>query len=226
MVYVPPQVLLVFITYQRTEYALRTIEAVRSHLLCDNLWWYLADDGSSPEHVAAVKEALNGFKLLDGHSMRVSYGAGANRALRVAANHRINYLFFLEDDWELRADLDLTPYVQLLTDDKSVSMVRLGYLNPGITGTTFDYHGEIFWRLGRRPVAGQEEAMVFTAHPGLRHSRFHEAYGWYKEKLNPGDTELAMHYAFSTTNGPDVAWPARNGQNGPFAHIGKVQSYS
>ncbi len=213
-------IVVILLTYQRTEYAVRTIRAALAHLRYQgNLLWYVADDGSTAEHVAAVHEALAGQKVIGAHSERIGYGAGANKAWHVAHEHA-DLTLWLEDDWELRAELDLTSYARLLTDTPDIGMVRLGYLNLGMAGQVFGYDGKLYWRLERAV-----NPYVFTGHPSLRHRRFREAYGPYPEGLNPGQTELGYAWLFRSGQGPDIVFPAANGEWGPFGHIGAEKSY-
>src|SRR4051812_22289758 len=98
-------------TYRRTEYALRTIAAARTHLhYGGELRWYVADDGSPMEHVFAVMNAADTF---DGHTERRGYGANANAAWDAAQSA---LTFWLEDDFMLTEPLDLTPHAYTLMD--------------------------------------------------------------------------------------------------------------
>lgn len=214
-------IVVVFLTYERTEYALRTIAAARRHLRYPDLRWYIADDGSRAEHVDAVHQALEGAHVMGAHSLvGGTYGANANRAWEIAAK-QTSLTFWLEDDWELGSELDLRPYADLLMEDDRFGMVRLGYLNLGMAGLSLGHGGRMYWWLNRE----SPEAYVFTGHPSLRHERFHQAYGPYEEGLLPGETELSHAWKFRTQLGPGIVFPAAFGEYGPFGHIGARQSY-
>jgi len=210
-------------TWERTEVALRTIAAAREFLRYPDLRWYVADDGSRPEHVAAVAAALEGATVIGGHSERLGYGATANKAIR-AAEEVSRLLFFLEDDWELTCPLDLWQYAALLMESHEIGMVRLGNLNLDIRGRTWAHNGLIYWKLDKEPHI--EGTPVFTGHPSLRHRRYREAYGWYPEGLGPGDTELAYAYQFrlGSQDAPGIVWPADYPPGGYFGHIGAVKT--
>lgn len=214
-------IVVILLTYERTEYALRTIAAARKHLRYPDLRWYLADDGSSESHCDAVLAAAQGLELAGRHTLAGgTYGANAQRAWDEAS--KVSKLaFFLEDDWELRQDLELRPFADLLMDDERFGMVRLGYLNLGMAGLTIGSGGHLYWWLNRQ----SPEAYVFTGHPSLRHQRFKDAYGPYQPGLQPGETELNMAWRFRTREGPGIVWPAELGANGVFGHIGEKQSY-
>lgn len=206
-------------TYKRTDVALRTIAAARQHLHYPNLYWYVADDGSPSAHMDAVMGAV-GYTV-GYHSERRGYGANANVAWHEA--NKVGALtLWLEDDWELRAPLDLYAYAALLMEREDIGMVRLGYLNPGIKGQTIAHGASLYWALDHQPV--EDWQCVFTGHPSLRHRRYREAYGDYPTGLHPGETELAYAYQYRIGSGPSIVWPADYPQSGVFAHIGSVKT--
>lgn len=216
-----PPVAIVFLTFKRTEYAVRTIRGICDHLRYQgDLLWYVSDDGSAPEHLAAVHSALDGQRIIGEHSQHIGYGAGANKAWHVAHDHA-DLTLWLEDDWELRSEFDITPYAKLLNERPESGMVRMGYLNVGQEGYLFGHDGRLYWRLNR-----DVPTYAFTGHPSVRHRRFREAYGAYAEGLNPGETESA--YAWQVRErkqGPEIVYPVGLGEWGPFHHIGAEKSY-
>lgn len=205
-------------TYKRTAEALRTIAAAREFLRYPDLRWYVVDDGSPKEHIDAVLEAVGG---LNGHSERRGYGANANAAW-ASADSVSALTFWLEDDWELRAPLDLYPYAALLMEREDIGMVRLGYLNCGIRADCIAHGSALYWALHREPVDHWQ--LAFTGHPSLRHRRYRQAYGDYPTGLIPGDTELAYAYQYRSGSGPAIVWPAAYPPEGLFAHIGTVKT--
>ena len=215
----------ILLTYERTEYTLRTIAAARKFLRYPDIRWYIADDGSRMEHLDAVRDALRDERVCGEHWLvGGSYGASANRAWDFS--HRVGRLtLWLEDDWELTRELDVRPYADLLMDDDRLGMVRMGYLNLGMKGMTFGHRGTLYWWLKRPLADGSEDAYVFTGHPSMRHWRMREWYGPYTEGRSPGETELDYAWQFITKgNGPGIVWPADLGSNGAFGHIGQVQA--
>lgn len=218
-------VTIIFITAgvcaERTDYAVRTIKSVKNYLRYPDLNWFIADDGSDPYHIDSVLDAISGCKFAGLWSHKDSYGRSCNAGIDKSREIG-RLLFFLEDDWELTRELDLQDYASLLMDNDSVGMIRMGYLNEGVRGDTFGHHSQLYWRLNT------ESPYIFTGHPSLRHIRFHDHAGDYSEKLQPGETELAMawKYKASPEPKPSIVWPCQMGQNGFFGHIGAVQSYT
>ena len=133
-------------------------------------------------------------------------------------------LAWLEDDWELRRDLDLTPYARLLAQHDDVGMVRLGHLAIDLDCRTVGYDSVHY--LSILPTTNYQ----FSGNPSLRHRRFWEAFGEYPEGLNPGNTEIAYDAQIRNvglnTNAPRIVWPVDIGGWGVFAHIGEVKSYA
>ena len=216
-------IVIILQTFKRTDVALRTIAAARANLRYPDLRWYVADDGSPMEHVNAVMDALEGVRLIGGHSDRLGYGKTTNKAI-AAAEQESALLLFLEDDWELRQPLDLWPYAALLMESSEIGMVRLGNLNLDIRGRTWGHNGALYWKLDHEPHL--EGTPVFTGHPSLRHRRYREAYGPYPEGLTPGDTELAYAWQFRVgpQDGPGIVWPADYPSWGLFSHIGQIKT--
>ncbi len=221
----------VLITYgnqlipERTEYAVRTVNAVTQHLRYPNWSFYVSDDGSSPEHLNAVREAVqnSGHSVIGWHSEHISYGAGCNRALRAA--HELGTLtLMLEDDWELMRDLDLWQYAALLMERPDIGMVRMGYLSQGISAVCFGHSGFLYWTLDDQQSRNYS-SFAFAGHPALIHRRLFEVVGDYPEKKQPGETELGMAWKVASKVGPKVVWPAALGERGPWGAIGAVQSY-
>jgi hypothetical protein len=214
-----PSVVALLITYKRTQMAVRTIEGVKKYLCypSEKLLWHIADDGSPPEHLAAICAALEPTIPTVSNAERKGVGVSMNRGMATALL-RADYILWLEDDWELVSPFDLRPAVDLLANEGGIGMVRLGYISPGISGTLVSGGGHLWWKLAKG------ETYTFTGHASLRHRRFCGAYGPYQEGLTPGETELYYCGTFNNRQGPTVAVPAYTGEWGVFGHIGS-ESY-
>lgn len=194
---------------------MKTIQGIKQNLVWPQLWWKISDDGSSKEHIRAVVDAIGPTYNVDVFdSARRGVGFGMNRCLQ-SIFETTELVLVMEDDWELRSPLIMSPYVRALTEHTENGMIRFGYLSPNLLGYLFSQEERLFWRLERN-----EETYRFTGHPSLRHRRFHEAYGWYDEGRPPGLTELSMCGKVNQKPGPNILYPADCGSMGFFAHIG------
>ncbi len=204
-------------TYKRTDYALRTVAAARELLHYDGpMVWYVADDGSNYGHFVQVLDSLI---YAGAHMMRRGYGANANYAWDAAPS---DLTMWLEDDFELREPLDLTPHAYALMDSDALGMIRLGYIDGTKLEPVQEFAGRRYHTIPREwPDAS---FYAFTGHPSLRHRRYRIAYGDYPTGLGPGDTELAYAYQYRIGSGPLIVWPEGYSQYGAFAHIGAVKT--
>jgi len=219
-----PRVAVCFLTYERTEYALRSIESTCSKLKYGSLGWYVADDGSRDEHFKAVMETLekNGTHVFGSHHEKMGAGASWNRAIEEALKVS-DVLLWIEDDWNLGWDLDIHPYVKMLLEREDVGMVRLGYLAVGLKCEVMGYDGIHYLKMSR------ETQYAYSGNPNLRHRRYFDAYKRYPTDKNPGECEVWHDYDVreGNPNGPDIWWPGNltNCAWSVWQHIGAVQSY-
>lgn len=218
----------VLITYERTDYAVQTVKAIEENFRYPNWSWYISDDGSRPEHVEEVMNAIDPKHFdseygVGGHSIRASYGAGCNRGLEWAFQ-RGSLVLMLEDDWRLSREFDIWKYAALLMERPDIGMVRTGYINQGIYATLLGHNGALYWGLDDTQSRNYS-SFAFAGHPAIIHSRFFDKCGRYPERWQPGDTELRMCWQVASAYGPKIVWPAELGERGPWDHIGGTQSY-
>lgn len=214
-----PPVAVVLLTFERTDYALRTIESARQNLLYGRpFYWIIADDGSTPRHFDAVCAAVEG----ETHSVftgKQGYGRMANQAIRIAEENGCPITFWLEDDWRTERPFDITPYAQLLTQHDDIGMVRLGHLPVGLEAESIGRDGRMYLEIKKT------RQYCYSGNPHLKHRRFFEHYGMFPEDRNPGDTEIFYDFVVREHDGPKVIWPLAIGDTFPFGHIGMEKSY-
>lgn len=236
------------LTYNRLEYAKRTLRSTMKHLKGKNLVLHIADDGSpagyADELNLIVDEDLNtnisGGKIVYHHVTRSNsehkgYGANYNLALQtIHQDGYADYVLFLEDDWILSRDLDLDNLVAIMDNNPGIGCIRMGYL--GFTDTLLgkvskyrtaddpDGWGHIWLDL----LPSSAEKHVFAGHPRLERRSWTKALGVWPEGLLPGETELAVCGHAASRYG--VVWPLD--LTGPvptndslFVHIGADRSY-
>ena len=166
----------VLLTYQRTQYAIRTVQALKKHL-SPSPRFYVADDGSAKEHLNAVLSVV-GDDLIGYHTKKQGYGANANEAW----NHVGDVSLWMEDDWELTQDWDLSPYVSLLGDE-DIGMIRLGHMPINLDLESIGRYGRMYLdvKFNRQ--------YAFSGNPSLRHKRFYHKWGDYPVGHNPRDRD-------------------------------------
>lgn len=238
-----PKLAIILLTYQRTEYAIRTIQGIIHHLDYPNRGWYIADDGSSDYHTEAILDLLNFHKeyIIGHHSHRFSpcCGKGWNFAIKSALEYS-DYMLIMEDDWVLSGNFDMNPdnhpgqfninpyicggkfnpapYIEMLGQREDVGMVRLGGIAVGNNVELIGHNGHHYIKYHR------DRQYAYSGNPHIRHKRFIEAYGLYSEaELNPGELELEFDGRFRTTDGPDIWRPYDIPGWGIFHHVGEAR---
>jgi hypothetical protein len=226
-----PPLAIVLATFRRTNEALRTIFTTCEYLGYPRslVRWYVADDGSPPEHHQTVLEAIreNGFELLGEHNERFREdashhcGKGWNKGLGIGYQYS-DFVLWLEDDWAMDEPLDMTRYVRLLQDEPQVGLVTFRILSTGATVHTVGWQGEIFLKYLRTTQ------YAYSGNPLLRHARYTQYYGWFAEDRNPGLIELHQDdlYRLDVHDGPEIWRPAMLNQWGGWKHIGSDKTWS
>lgn len=225
-----PPLAICLLTYKRTQEAIRTVESTCTHLKYPRelIRWYVADDGSPEEHHAAVLETLEkyGMVLTGEHNDRFrddgtyACGRGWNKGLGICHQYS-DYVLWLEDDWVMEADLDMTRYVKLLDEQPQVGIVTFRILSIGADVHTVGYNGEVFLRYGRTTQ------YAYSGNPLLRHARYVKHYGWFAEDRNPGLVELHQDdlYRLDVQNGPEIWRAAGLDPWGGWHHIGTEKTW-
>lgn len=215
-----PPLVIILITSTRTEYALRTITGIRHNLqYSDLILWYVAADHTNEDHLNAVLDhiGLTGGTLLGYHAISGGYGASVNRAWEFVREFAPVTLW-LEDDWQLRHPLDVTPYAKLLCDREDVGCIRLGHMPIDLDLESKGYDGRMYLDVKKT------RHYAFSGNPHLKHTRFMD-YGLYPIGQNPGNTEVAYDHQVRSKDGAAIWWPLLIGDSPPFGHIGEHQSY-
>ncbi len=213
-----PLVVIMLLTFERTEYALSTIRHMKEKLIYPNAKWYLADSGSHDGSYKQKVEAIGEENIVGRHHELLEPGVSWNRAVKNILEHT-PLLFRLEDDWVLNDTLDLKRAVELLNARDDICMVRYGYLHVPADLEAIGHAGIHYLRY-KKSVAS-----AYGGHPSIVHKRLFDTYGYFHETAGPGDIELDFDRRFRATEGPDVVRPAEIGGWGLFDHIGEQQSY-
>lgn len=187
----------------RLEYIERSVESIRKHLIYPNLSWHIADDGSDEVFQQCVLEIIgeNDTTFSDTHAggdvganLNIGYAAGFDRADVVLLWH---------DDRYLKCELDLRPYVDLLTQYDDVCQIRLKPKSARMIVHRIERCGETWWRVDKK---GKQIHAVDIG-PHVSHRRFRDFYGPYPTGLRPDICENEMSWRFrelGQDGGPDV----------------------
>lgn len=202
MVEYPPVVVLL-ITFERTDVALATIKGIQERIRYPNLSWHISDDGSNGDHVAKLVEAIGpDVEITISDSKRHSVGKSMNIGIAKCLERADMWLHW-EDDWVPNMEIDLVPCVELLQDNEEIGMIRLGRLQTDLYGHVIVGGDRLWWRLDKN-----KSLWTWVGHAAMRHRRFYDAYGVYPEGQTPGITELGMQANVQYNPGPDIVWPA------------------
>jgi hypothetical protein len=220
-----PNITILLLTYcktkERTDYAMQTIQGLRTNLCYDGKWaWYIADGFGDRQAVSGLMKSLENQRIIGWHSELLTPGANWNRGLVECYKHS-DYILVMEDDWLLPELFDIAPYVQLLNDLPTVGMVRFGTLTLGMICHVKGHAGRHYLEMDHGPQ------YAFSGNPHLRHKRLNRAIGLYNEDItpSPGDVEIDFDYRFRQQNDIKIWRPADLSGYGVFSHIGALQSY-
>ena len=135
-------IVIVLLTYDRMAVARKTLESVAKNLRCSEpLWLHIADDGSPQEYRDELLDLARFYyedRVSITNSERKGYGGNYNAATQVV--HQIGDIVLpLEDDWELKRELNLDPIAKVLRNG-TFGCVRMGYI-----GYTQELWGKFVW---------------------------------------------------------------------------------
>lgn len=186
---------------------------------------HIADDGSVPGHVDALREIAGGYAHVVAigatNAERRGYGASFNRATQ-AIHPAGGIVMPLEDDWLLTRPFDLDPLVETLMDGSlEIACIRLGYL--GFTQPLFGQAVHTPAGVMLQINAHSDEPHVNAGHPRLETVAYERAVGPWAEGLAPGATEFEWCQRPAARRG--VAWPfdltfAAQRSDSLFVHVG------
>lgn len=165
----------------------RCLLSWREHLIHNEaIHLHIADDGSSESDYAQLRNIAwaewDRGNFTFSQQQRKGVGASLNAGLKQAF-HRSPIVLHAVDDWELLADLDITPWVNFLCDTKyDVGAVRF-FPHPDLTGTIrhIPPHG---WA-----VDLDKHHYMFATRPSLWHERFFNVLGYFKEGISAIECE-------------------------------------
>jgi len=216
----------------REHVAKQTINALCKHLKYDGQYCFYGAIVGSLDYVNQLAGVMNKQHqrwYCFHFNEDVTPGYAWNTVLSaILENHDI-YLR-MEDDFVLKGDLDIDPYIELMRTKQEVGMVRLGLMPKHLrlySEGWFDSAGQGHIFFDCLP----ETQYAYSGNPGLVHKRLHDAAGMFHEEKNPGDIEIDFDKKVRdkmNEGGPRIWWPLDLGKFGTYGawnHLGEVKSY-
>ena len=201
-----PLIWVLFVTYNRTEAALRTARGLKEYLWYPKIHWHICDDGSREEHITALLEIFGEGATWHTREREgpqdFDVGGNINKGMKRAWEAGANIHLMNLDDFAPVENVDLRPAVDVLDIHSNVGFVRLGYHSWGLSGTVTNYHAPrlgadyMWFRLIRDWSMNNEwqtDSYLISMQPYVAHQRFFGTHGMYPEKLHPGATEVEMN---------------------------------
>lgn len=216
---------IVLFTYNRPDYARRTLASVIKNLHSDEpLWCHISDDGSPQEQRLDLLDMAHAFfqdRVSISNSERRGYGGSYNLATQYVHEHS-DIMLPLEDDWELTRPLYIDALAAVLRSASGVDCIRMGYL-----GTTQELRGQVIHVTGQTFLLldpNSPEPHVFAGHPRLETREFQRRVGPWPEDRPAGETEFMVSQRSAARRG--VAWPMDlcHAWGDLWAHIGTIPS--
>lgn len=212
---------IVFTTYfpeghvgeSRFKSARATLESWDQHLKYDGPFRCLIVNSTGPiadRRQNALLKKLHGSYTFLHHQGGV--GGSLNLGFQYARDHDSPLVLYAADDWALEADLDLTPWADLLIGQPAAGMVRLGPPHPDLSGQVKMLPQGWVLRLDRHHYA-------FGHRPALYHQRMIDAYGPFDERASAWECERLYNEHFCVTPGPEVVYALPY----PWRHVGETE---
>lgn len=221
-----PDLRVVLLTFNRFEYAERTIRSLLENIeYGGKIYVHIADDGTGEDYRKELHYIAGGYKNVSGvsesNSERGGYGRNYNIAMQIVHQNNHDLILPLEDDWELLRKFDVDSYLAVF-EDGHYGCLRLGYIGftQELRSKFVTIDGKFYLHLDN----DSPEPHVFAGHPRLESVAWERFVGPWPEGLLPGATEFEVAHRKEARTG--VLWPCDVYPCGDlFAHIGTDRSY-
>lgn len=215
-----PIVTILICTFNRAAELIKTLTALHEHVFyAGELRVLICDDNSTAAALKKIKAApiFKGFEaeIVSTKSADAAAGnpagwaANVNQGLRAATSE---FTLFLEDDYVLSQDLDLTAAIALMLEKPALGMLRFrGTAGDHMVFHQFEADISAVYAEYREGMglpgkltylqldSGSPSLYIYSNGPHLKRRAFHEFYGAYPIGLKLGETEEA--YAHTVKDG-------------------------
>lgn len=217
--------------HARSEYARITLKSVLKNIEkdpFDTIHLHIADDGSAPEHVAALIEIAKaaGYDPSVSNGERGGYGRSYNLMCQ-ALHESFDMIMPIEDDWEMTRPLNISNLAKAIDESHGeIKCIRMGHL-----GFTQEIRGKLAYYADQKFLVldpNSSDPHVFAGHPRLETVAFEREIGEWPTGVKAGYTEWEVAHRWQSRVG--VAWPmdlcipASQVSGAIFSHIGSVQT--
>lgn len=203
----------------RAASTMKAIESWNQRLMYKgNMILHIADDGTPGDRFReflneVTKHNFRFEKVIYTTGNRKGIGASLNRGCHMAFEQNAQ-VFFAQDDWALTAQIDLTPWAELLEVERSLCIMRLGPPHPWLTGR-IEFHPPQGWfmRLDKHHY-------VYGMRPALYHARM-----FYYREFMEGVSAMECERLYNENickimgGGPSIGLALPD----PWAHVGDAE---
>lgn len=213
----------VLLTYNRLDYAQKTLEYALKHIkYSGELQFHIADDGSPEGYMCDLLNIAKavGINPTITIAPRRGYGGSYNLAMK-SLLCSVDYVLPLEDDWQLTDDLNLDLLTGVLEDETRINCIRLGYI-----GYFHPLFAEFLYVRNHHFLLLDPDSpsqYIFSGGPRVERISYTRNLGVWPELTPAGETELEVCRRSESRLG--VAWPVDliKPSGGLFVHIGARQ---
>ena len=199
----PPKVSVVFITYNRPDFLVDSIKAIRNNCKYPNLELIVSDDGTKP----SIEKYLDNLAIdkLAKSETNQGLGANSNKGIRAATG---KYILHHQDDFEcVSSEPFIEKSIQIMKNHSDIGLVRLHHST--MFPNKIDYElpdGTPYSILGfDQPKDMKNNIYIYSDHPHLKKSDFHDKSGYFTEGLEVGETEDEFCKRFNLNRNYKVA---------------------
>lgn len=210
-------------TYNRPDMLRKCVDNIQRHIVLDRedrLSIFIGDDGDR------AASGLINFRL-DHLVYRMSgpkkgLGANLNSLLRHVFSLDYKIVIQMDDDHILNHDYDIRKHVdELLKPDTDIGWIRIMQIAAHNYVADLD---ESYWKVRW----SSPELYIPSNRPHIKHKRFHDMFGYYREGLTLGQTEEQFGHQckdYARENGEEntlkVAVPLEGPSEWAWSHEGK-----
>ncbi len=168
----PPPIAVLLLSYNRVKYLSRTLNSFIAKCKYPNVRIYALDQGSTDGSREFLQDKLNDGDIVSLNALEenVGLGAGLNQLLEMVKDEE--YIFTLEDDWEITVTGDwISPAITALRTIEGLGAVRYRHTKQrnligqfcNMIGKTINIDGIMFYVAKHSPMRGWQ----YTNNPNL-----------------------------------------------------------